>query len=73
MSETGSGCQPDSSGADWFECARGTVGCPRVHDRVQPTCRHCGSSGPAHRDFCLVLSRGVVSGRLRQGVSSVDG
>lgn len=41
-----SGCRPDSSGADWFQCARGTVGCPRCHDGLTPHCIECSAGGP---------------------------
>jgi hypothetical protein len=34
-------CKPDSSGADWFQCAQGTIGCPRVHDGRTPHCIAC--------------------------------
>lgn len=36
-----SDCRRDSTGADWFVCHRGTIGCPRVHDSVTPHCREC--------------------------------
>lgn len=39
-------CLPDSSGANWFQCALGTVGCPRVHDLVTPHCIACAAGGP---------------------------
>lgn len=34
-------CRADSTGADWFTCARGTVGCPRIHDDRTPHCTGC--------------------------------
>ena len=40
------GCLPDSSGADWFKCHRGTVGCPYVHDGMLPHCIECQAGGP---------------------------
>lgn len=41
-----SGCRPDSSGADWFMCSRGTVGCPFVHDGLTPHCIECAAGFP---------------------------
>lgn len=38
-------CRPDSSGANWFKCAHGTVGCPRVHDLLTPHCIECTAGG----------------------------
>lgn len=38
-----SGCRPDSSGADWFVCPRGTIGCPICHDGLTPHCRECAA------------------------------
>ena len=34
-------CRPDSSGANWFMCSRGTVGCPICHDGLTPHCIEC--------------------------------
>lgn len=36
-------CRPDSSGAGWFQCARGTVGCPYIHDGRTPHCIACAN------------------------------
>lgn len=38
-----SACRPDSSGADWFRCSHGTIGCPRVHDLLTPHCIECAA------------------------------
>jgi hypothetical protein len=39
-------CKPDSTGADWFACSRGTVGCPYVHDHRSPHCIACEAGEP---------------------------
>ena len=39
-------CRPDSSGADWFRCSNGTVGCPRIHGGRTPHCIACASATP---------------------------
>jgi hypothetical protein len=39
-------CKPDSSGANWFRCAQGTVGCPRIHDGRTPHCIACTAGDP---------------------------
>lgn len=40
------GCKPDSSGANWFMCPRGTVGCPIMHDGLTPHCIACTAGEP---------------------------
>lgn len=34
-------CKPDSTGANWFQCHHGTIGCPRIHDGRTPHCIAC--------------------------------
>jgi hypothetical protein len=41
------GCRIDSwilnGGSAWFECHRGTIGCPRIHDGFTPHCIACAA------------------------------
>lgn len=46
MTPRESSCKPDSSGANWFMCHLGTVGCPRVHEGLIPHCIECAAGGP---------------------------
>ena len=72
MLRDSSGCKPDSSGANWFRCHRGTVGCPRIHDGLTPHCIACvaGEScewehePPALEITAAVYWEGHPAGRL---------
>jgi hypothetical protein len=43
-------CRIDSwvqnGGTAWFQCQRGTVGCPVIHDGFTPHCIQCAAGGP---------------------------
>lgn len=39
-------CRPDSTGANWFQCANGTIGCPYIHNGRTPHCIACGNGTP---------------------------
>jgi len=63
-------CLPDSSGADWFMCHRGTVGCPRIHDGLTPHCIECAAGGPCgwdHEPPVLEVTWEMYSAACRVG------
>ena len=50
-------CKPDSTGADWFACARGTIGCPRIHDGLTPHCLACAHGTCRYHDPAVLEER----------------
>jgi hypothetical protein len=56
-------CKPDSSGADWFMCPLGTVGCPISHGGRTPHCIACTEGTPCRFDHDPpALERDYVAG-----------
>ena len=40
------GCRVDTQPNHWFQCANGTVGCPIMHDGIEPHCIACAAGDP---------------------------
>lgn len=51
-------CRIDTQPNHWFQCARGTVGCPFIHGGRTPHCIACaaGEPCPYHAEPVLEMS-----------------
>lgn len=59
MNSTRSDCKIDGQGNHWFKCAKGTVGCPKIHGDRTPHCIACTAGEPCqyHNDRVVEMSR----------------